>query len=281
MQKIFYLLFWKSVVSYSNFTYDLLVNPSFELQYSNKAINWQSYNGEMNYNIICTDAYWSCSTLMKKYNIFPFYGTWFTALNAIPNNTYSALITQKITFDFDINKISTSSLQLQFWYSSSGTANNILNYENNESLCSAPEIHVYLAGQHLFGMSANSSHEYTLVNYSVFQSWMSVENGMEFMMEIMFPNPNCDFIPYIAIDNVTLTWQYSNKRLVTENILYVTISLSIIIFTFTIVFFAIRINNLRKRRSYVEIPVFPSRAWFRYMYIEAKNTCKKTKYELV
>jgi len=260
---------------------ELLVNPSFEDSPDNQAFDWKMYDGEMPYDIICTNQVWSCAAAMKKYDVKPFYGYWFVLTSGITNYTYSSMVFQYITTDVDINRAETTSLYLQFWYSSSGSSNSFYNLDNlsnnSNSTCNPPEIHVYLGGQHLYAGITNVSHNYTFVNASVYQNWMSVESGMEFMFELLLPDPNCDYLPYLAVDNITLTWNYQHKNLFTENVLLIVIMCCIIIVSCAAAFFLIRRDNVRKRRNLMDVPVFPSCDWLRY----CSRACKKENYELV
>jgi hypothetical protein len=268
-------LFFHTIYSKTSHTVELLVNPSFEDSVSNKALDWKSYDGDMSYNIICTNEAWSCANVMKKYNIKPFYGYWVALATGINNYTYSSMIYQTVVTDVNINRAETTSLYLQFYYSSSGPVG-IVN--DTEVQCKSPEIHVYFGGQHLYAGITNNTHNYTFVNVSVYQNWMDVETGMEFMYELLFPDPNCSYIPYLAVDNITLTWNYDSKNLFTEDVLLIVVMICVIIVSLSAAFFLIRRDNARKRRDLMDIPVFPSCDWIRYM--KQNCCCKKINYEL-
>lgn len=269
-------------------TLELLQNPSFEIHSNNLANDWNTYNGNMTYNIICTNEPSSCSINIKKYNVTPFYGSWFILMNSFNNSFTSAVVYQKITVDIDVNRADTESIFLQLWYSSSGSHSPVFS-----ETCGSPEIHVWLEGQHLYGGVANNTRGdniedvqsqigYIFLNESVFQSWMEVRNGMEFMMELLMPNPQCSYIPYLAVDNVTLTWNYKSKTLFTENVLIIVTICCIIIITFCLAFFLIRRDNAKKRKqNYLDVPIFPSKDWIKYQLEFCKNCCHKEQYKLL
>jgi len=255
----------------------LLQNPSFEIRSSNSATDWNTYNGNMSYNIICTNEPSSCATDMKKYDVTSFYGKWFVLMTSFNDTTNSAGIYQKIIVDINVDRADTQSLLLQLWYSSSGSSSGQV-FQS----CAAPEIHVYLGGQHLYGGVTNESHSYYYLNESVFQSYMEITNGMEFEMHFFMPNPECNYLPYLAVDNITLTWNYKDKNLFTEDILILVSICCVIIITICLAFFLVRRDNAKKRRaSVIDIPIFPSCDWMRYQFELCRHCCHKENYELL